>query len=143
MNLPELQNVPEILRSMPNWVQWKLTPDANGLPGKVPYIAGTGFTRKASSTKSSTWTTFDEATKNITLDNTQGIGFVVHGDAVAAEIVGFDIDGCRNPDTGDVTPWAEEIINLLDSYTEITPSQTGVRVWTKGKMNGKDHVFHL
>ena len=143
MNLPELQNVPEILTSMPNWVHWKLTPDANGAPGKVPYIAGTGFTRKASSTKSSTWTTFDEATKNITLDNTQGIGFVVHGDAVAAEIVGFDIDGCRNPDTGDITPWAEEIINLLDSYTEITPSQTGVRVWTKGKLTGKDHVFHL
>jgi hypothetical protein len=135
--------VPELLKSLPNWVQWKLTANENGVIGKVPFVAGTNFSKNAASTRSSTWKTFEEATCNITLTPTQGVGFVVHGDATKANIVGFDIDGCRNPNTGDITPWAEELINLLDSYTEVTPSQTGVRVWVVGKAPSAEHVFNL
>jgi putative DNA primase/helicase len=31
--------------------------------------------------------------------------------------------------------WADEIIQELDSYTEVTPSQKGVRVWTEGRLS--------
>jgi putative DNA primase/helicase len=138
---PILAEVPELLKSMPNWVHWKLAPNEDGEMGKVPFIVGTQ--KYASSTRSSTWTTFEEATRNASLSSTEGVGFVIHGEAVKANLVGVDLDGCRNPQTGELTPWAEKIISVLDSYTEITPSKTGVRVWVKGKLPGQDRVFHL
>jgi putative DNA primase/helicase len=58
-----------------------------------------------------------------------GIGYVLIEDN---QIVGFDLDHCRNPDTGEIDPWALELVQRLDSYTEVSPSGTGLRVWTFG-----------
>ena len=58
-------------------------------------------------------------------------------------IVGIDLDGCRHSETGKLTDWAEQIIDALDSYTEITPSQTGARVWVRGVLPTGDKVFNL
>ena len=58
-----------------------------------------------------------------------GIGFVL--DAPRDGIVGFDLDGCRNPETGRIEGWATKIINGLLSYTEISPSGTGVKIFAK------------
>jgi hypothetical protein len=138
-----LVNVPQVLKDLPNWVQWKLTPNESGELGKVPFVAGTNFAKHAASTRSATWSTFEEAIKNIELSSSQGVGFVIHGPAVEAGLVGFDLDGCRNPQTGDVTEWAQKLIDCLESYTEVTPSLTGVRIWVKGKVSGKECVFNL
>lgn len=138
-----LANVPQELKDLPNWVQWKLTRNESGELGKVPFVAGTNFTKNAASTRSATWKTFEEATKNITLSSDQGVGFVIHGPVVEAGLVGFDLDGCRNPQTGDVTDWAQKLIDCLESYTELTPSLTGVRIWVRGKVSGKECVFNL
>ena len=35
---------------------------------------------------------------------------------------GVDLDNCVNRKTGKVKPWAQEIIDYFDSYTEISPS---------------------
>ncbi len=47
---------------------------------------------------------------------------------------GIDLDRCRNPETGSVEPWAQEIITELDSYTEVSPSGTGLHVIVQGKL---------
>ncbi len=135
-----LVEVPSTLKNIPNWVSWKLV-NKDGEDSKVPFIPGT--VRHASSTDSSTWTTFDAALANTSVSNTEGVGFVIHGAAIDEQIVGFDLDGCRDPKTGEITSWAETIVNQLDSYTEITPSGLGLRVWVKGKLPGKDRVFSL
>lgn len=135
--LPEF---PALLKQIPNWIQWKLE-DINGRPSKVPYVAGTN--RHASSTDCSTWTDFQTAINGVTPSETSGVGFVIHGVATEQQIVGFDLDGCRNPETGDLTSWAEEIIDGLDSYCEVTPSQYGARVWVRGVLPGADRVFNL
>ena len=54
--------------------------------------------------------------------------------------VGIDWDDCRDPETGEI----EDLIisNLLasfDSYTEVSPSGTGLKTLIKGRLPGKDH----
>lgn len=44
-------------------------------------------------------------------------------------LVGFDCDACRDPVTGAVMPWVDDLRNHhANSYTEITPSGEGVRL---------------
>lgn len=137
-----LQEVPAILKSFPNWVTWKLELNGDGKETKVPYTPGTE--RHASSTDPSTWTDFETAVRNApVLSGSGGLGFVIHGEAAEAGIVGFDLDGCRNPETEEIAPWAESIVECLDSYTEYTPSQKGLRVWVMGTLPGKERVFNL
>jgi hypothetical protein len=130
-----LPEVPAFLKNIPNWVRWRLETGDSGKPTKVPYrIDG----RKAASTRPEDWTDYRTAVFGSKIDQTQGVGFVVNGG-----IVGFDLDGCRDPKTERLAPWAESIVDMLDSYTEVTPSQTGVRVWVRGTLPGTDKVFNL
>ena len=138
-----LPAVPQILKDIPNWVAWKMAPSADGKLTKVPFIVGSNFQRKAKSSDSATWTDFNTAVASTELNHVQGIGFVVGGRAIEAGLIGVDIDGCRNPETGEITDWADEIVQQLVSYTEITPSETGVRVWLIGKLVGDEKMFKL
>jgi primase-polymerase (primpol)-like protein len=58
--------------------------------------------------------------------NLSGIGFVV---TRHDPFVGIDLDDCRDPQTGAIEAWARQIVDHFDSLTEITPSETGLRIW--------------
>jgi len=62
-------------------------------------------------------------------DTVDGIGFQL-GDSYT----GIDLDDCRDARSGDIEPWAREIIRQLDSYTEISPSGTGIHILAKGTL---------
>ena len=47
-----------------------------------------------------------------------------------------DLDDCRNPETGDVAPWAMEIVRELDSYTEVSSSGKGLHIIVEGEKPG-------
>lgn len=47
---------------------------------------------------------------------------------------GIDLDGCRNPETGEFAQWARDIILQAKSYTEVSPSQTGVKIFCRGAL---------
>jgi len=130
----QLPEVPAFLKKIPNWLRWKLD-IVKGKETKVPYQVNG---KHASSTDPGTWADYRTAVSGVTIDSNGGVGFVVNG-----KIVGIDLDGCRNAITGVLTEWAEQIIDALDSYTEITPSQTGVRVWVRGVLPEGDKVFNL
>ena len=101
-------------------------------PKKVPYRGNHKGHAKASSTGPSTWTTFAEACqKTITEETFTGVGFVLTDDDPYA---GGDLDACRDPKTGKIDTWAQEIIDQLDTYTEVSPSGTGLRMIMHGKM---------
>lgn len=44
-------------------------------------------------------------------------------------IGGIDLDGCRNPGTGKVDEWAVEIVKRFNSYAEVSPSGTGIKIF--------------
>lgn len=120
-----LNFVPTKLKAKPNWVRWQLK-EVNGRMTKVPYQLNGN---KASSTDPATWTTFEAISKDAVMDETQGIGIMTDG-----SFIGFDLDGCRNPATGEIKEWAQRVIDALGAYTEITPSGYGVRVYVFGQL---------
>ena len=64
-----------------------------------------------------------------TANGFDGIGFVfTAGDPFA----GVDLDSCRNAVTGAIEPWAQAIIDELNTYTEVSPSGCGVKLWLRG-----------
>jgi primase-polymerase (primpol)-like protein len=55
--------------------------------------------------------------------------------------VGIDLDDCRDPQNGALTPEAQRIIAHLQSYTEVTPSGTGVRIFVRGQLPPEGRVM--
>jgi putative DNA primase/helicase len=115
--------IPSELRERPQWVAWGWEQKEDRWT-KVPVNPLTG--RRASSTDPSSWSSFDETYAFAQREGLAGIGFVVTPND---PFVGIDLDHCRNPQTGEIDFWAQEIINRFASYTEVTPSGTGVRIW--------------
>jgi replicative DNA helicase len=94
---------------------------------KLPYQTNGTL---AKSDDPTTWVSIDEARSAYEIGNFDGIGYVFHeGDPLC----GIDLDGCRDPRTGIVADWAREAILKLDSYAEVSPSLTGVKVFVLGK----------
>jgi putative DNA primase/helicase len=98
---------------------------------KVPYSAHTG--RLASSTNPATWASFIEVVAYYRAHQSRfdGIGFVVTD---ADPYVGVDLDHVIDPDTGAMDAWAVNVLSRLHSYSEISPSGTGVRIFVKGSL---------
>jgi putative DNA primase/helicase len=130
-----IENIPEQLAERPQWVCWR-TEVREGKATKVPYSPGTE--RKASSTDLMTWAKFTEALAAYESGEQpyDGIGFVF---CSADPYVGIDLDDCRDPETGEISSWAQRIINsVADSYVEASPSGTGVHIVFEGSI--KDSV---
>jgi hypothetical protein len=127
MNDP-LLNIPAELRDRPQWVVWRAEPKNDGRITKVPYAARTG--RKASTTSPGSWCSFTEARTAFeraasTPKPYSGRGFVFsHGDPFC----GVDLDKCRDATTGEIQPDPLRWAKSLASFTEISPSGTGLHV---------------
>jgi len=124
MNRP-FDIIPQLLRGRQQWVLWRYA-ERDGKLTKVPYTpAGT----PASVSDPSTWTDFETALKAYRRGGFDGIGFVLSPDD---GIVCVDLDDARNG-TG-WKPEAMEIIRLLNTYTEISPSGYGLHAWALAKL---------
>jgi putative DNA primase/helicase len=120
-------NIPEELRRLPRWVCWKMA-ERNGKPTKIPINPISG--NNAQSNNPATWSDYWTALDSMTTNGFSGIGFMFNGEG----IVGVDIDHCRDPDTGAVTELAKDIIQVLNSYTEISQSGTGIHIICRGQL---------
>jgi primase-polymerase (primpol)-like protein/uncharacterized small protein (DUF1192 family) len=124
----EPETIPETLRERDQWVCWR-EEERDGKPTKIPVTPGAGGF--ASSTESETWASFEAALEYTETAHADGVGFVFTDDD---PIVGVDLDDCRDPETGDVDDAALDIIERLDSYTEVSPSGTGYHVLIRGEL---------
>lgn len=118
--------LPVALTAIPTWVGWRWM-KRDGRLTKVPYDPHTG--RMAKSNDPATWGTYEEATAADNRYSWDGVGFVVQK---SHRITGVDLDHCIV--NGEVELWARFIVKMLDSYTEITPSGTGLRVYVLGNL---------
>jgi putative DNA primase/helicase len=86
----------------------------------------------ASSTNPKTWSTFDQAvTAYTTVNGYDGIGLTLTPDT---GLVGIDLDHCRNPDSGDIAAWTQDISGRMQAYTEVSPSGEGLRLFAKATL---------
>lgn len=125
------ENIPDVLTERPQWVCWRYEV-RDDKPTKVPYTPGT--LRRASSTDLMTWRTFTEALEAYERSEPpyDGIGYVF---CSADPFAGIDLDGCRNPETGEVAPWAQKIISdASEGYVEVSPSKSGVHIIVEGRV---------
>jgi hypothetical protein len=124
------ENIPTELQEREQWVCWKYVwNEGKGKWDKVPLNPKTG--KMARSNNPKTWSDFKTAFARYKDDlEVAGIGFVVSPDD---PFTGVDLDGCRDPVSEEIAPWAEGIISYLSSYTEVSPSGKGVRLFVKGK----------
>ena len=120
--------IPGELKVRPQWVNWRYSWDGKKWT-KHPFNPRTG--RKASSTDLLTWSSFEDVLKAYEGGGYSGVGFVFcSGDPYA----GVDLDGCRDPETGEIEAWAAKIVDELDSYTELSPSGKGLHIILKAKV---------
>lgn len=123
--------IPEELASLKQWVAWNLeTRKGSDKPTKVPYRIDRSKS-KAQSTNPQHWGCMTQALQRMKDDNLTGIGFVFNGQG----ILGIDLDDCITD--GVVADWAQEIVDTMASYTEITPSGKGLHILLKAKLEGR------
>lgn len=146
--------IPASMMDAPRWAPWRAVwNEKKKKYEKAPHRAdrpGAGLSNK--STRG--WTTFHEALQayrenlagkqSFDRDDKPvhfgGVGYLVTGSSIPGkpanvfapgELAGVDLDHCRNPATGAIDDWAAEVIAKLDSYTEVSPSGTGLRVMVR------------
>jgi primase-polymerase (primpol)-like protein len=121
-------SIPEALTVRNHWICWR-EERRNGKATKVPVDPATGG--YASIRDPDTWDSFTAARDGIEDVDAEGIGYVFTKED---DFVGVDLDGCRDPETGEIAAWAQDIIDRLDSYTEVSPSGTGYHVIVQGTL---------
>lgn len=107
--------IPGELKKRKQWVNWRSI-ERSGKATKVPFQPDG---RPAKSSDPRTWSTFESLADGL-------IGFVFAQDD---PYIGIDLDGCRNPETGKLDEWAREIVLRFGSYAEVSPSETGVKIF--------------
>lgn len=127
--LDDLHNFPEELREQPQWIVWRWG-ERDGKLQKWPTDPRTGVTN-ASDKDPGLWMSFTDAA-SVARSGAHGISGVGFCFSDGLPYCGVDLDDCRDPATGEIEEWAREIVDALDSYTEVSPNQTGVKVWVRG-----------
>jgi hypothetical protein len=134
------ENIPAGLKSAQQWATWRYVSRDNKWT-KVP-LQVDGTTSKSNDSR--TWVSFDtalEAYRSFS-NKLDGISF-----ALVRPVVGIDLDKCVNPETKVIEPWAQKIVDAIGSYTEFSPSQTGLHIYAigdlpgSGRKNGRIEVY--
>jgi putative DNA primase/helicase len=109
-------------------VCWKWATLPNGKRTKVPVNARTG--RLAKANDPATWSTYQQASRAERDGKARkvygGVGFVP---IAGGNITFIDLDHCRDAKTGEIEPWALAELERFDSYSEVSPTGTGLRIW--------------
>ena len=124
---PGFDRLPPEITNSTRAVVWNYE-ERNGKRTKVPYVPHrTADRAKVDDPK--TWGLFSDARAAVEDGKADGVGIVLGNG-----LVGIDLDGCRDPETGEVQPWASEIVDSVNSYTEISPSRSGLHILVHGSL---------
>jgi hypothetical protein len=138
----DLERLPRALAPLfvrKQWCIWRWTPKPDGTWQKPPFVA-THPDRHANIGDPSTWADYATALAAVQRGDGDGISYVLTADDPFAAI---DLDHCRD-DLGSIDVWAQLFLERgRNTYTEVTPSGTGCRIW--GLANGEKlhRMFNL
>src|SRR5271170_8281762 len=122
--------IPDELRALNQWVVWR-SEERDGKATKVPYRPGSPSTR-ASSTDPESWGSLEEALAAQESSGADGIGFVFAEDD---PYTGVDFDGCV-VEGDEINSHVAALLEQLDSYTEYSPSGTGIHCIVRAELKG-------
>lgn len=134
--------VPQSLRDRAQWLVWRSEPHAEQgkKPRKMPYYAAGGRRHGAQGTEEdrARLVNFTAAIAAMSLGKFDGVGFAFLPDDGLA---GVDLDKVINPETGEISDRALKIVQALGSYTELSPSRTGLHVIVATDLVGRFASF--
>lgn len=120
------ESLPGELKNTISWALWRRE-TRGGKPAKVPYrIDGV----RAKSNMPASWCKFDTAFMGYQ-ENTTFNGVCWMMPIEPGDFVFIDIDHCIKD--GIIEPWAQEVIDEFDSYTERSQSGNGLHILIRGK----------
>jgi putative DNA primase/helicase len=61
----------------------------------------------------------------------------------SANLTFIDLDDVRDPDTGAIEPWAMQMVETFDSWSEISVSGEGLHIFVHGRLPGDGLVNYL
>jgi putative DNA primase/helicase len=127
-------SIPDELADGRDWVAWKAIrkPDSDKLDKKPVKPDPLKFAY-ASHSDPATWGTLEWAWQAMEAHELDGVGTVFHDDN---DLIGIDLDKCRDTESGEVEGRAENIVERLDTYAEVSPSGTGIKLWLYGTLPG-------
>ena len=137
--LPVLfDQIPMELKLIPRWCLWKFMEVGESEQKKWSKIPMQANGHRASSTNEDTWTDFLTAQSTYEKGDFDGVGFVFTGED---DLIGIDIDDCVDLSTTEINEFAQDILARVQGYAEISPSGTGVKIFTRANLT-KAHVDH-
>jgi hypothetical protein len=124
-----LDGIPNDLKALSRWMLWRYDPVKNtsGEFAKVPYRANG---KRARANDERTWSDFRTIVKAYERGGWEGIGIAL-GDG----LVGVDLDNVRAED-GTLTLFAHGILDGATTYHEVSPSESGVKVFAFCDLEG-------
>lgn len=123
--------VPASLRGRPQWLLWRFEQHpGEKKPRKIPYYTNgrrrTG--EQGSPEDRAALVIYDVAARST--DGYAGVGFAfLPGDG----LIGIDLDGMIDAETGEINERGRSIIEACASYTELSPSGHGVHIIAAGE----------
>ena len=126
---PVADGIPAEMRAAKRWAPWRAVwNEKKQKYGKIPHRAARpeyGLSNKSAAG----WVSFDEAMAvyQAAPGTFAGVGYLMTG---PHGLTGIDLDHCVKD--GVLDEFAAEVVAQLDSYTEISPSGTGLHVITSG-----------
>ena len=132
---PNLDAIPEQLKSLPNWRPWRFTPPQNigDKPKKTPLCAHTLKTSN-NTTDTADCTTFENLKGMLLLEQMKpyeeqrfhGVGISLTG---ANDLLVVDIDKAINDD-GSIKDYALNVLTNIDGFVERSVSGSGFHIFT-------------
>ena len=127
--LDETLRVPDDLAELDRWAVWRSEEGR-----KIPYrVDG----RRASTTNQRDWGELHLARKTLLLGPHTGLAFCFFQED---NLVGLDLDDCLDTN-GNPKPIVQSMLaRFSDTYCEISPSGTGLKLWSRGTLPSSMNV---
>lgn len=132
MHPPIWDNMPAELAARPQWLLWKFeAKPGQAKPAKMPYYVGGGRRTgdQGSERDRQRLATLPAARRAYERGGWSGVGFAF---LPSDGLIGIDIDGAIDVDTGEVSDRCRAIVEATDSFTEYSPSGRGVHIYVQG-----------
>lgn len=132
--------IPEDLRGQARWLGWNWAKRKKKWTKPPIAVVGGGA---GSHSDPDTWAGYADALSAYRdpARRLAGMGFALTAKAKTGEVIGepceiagIDIDRCVDPETGEVSAWALDVVARMNTYAERSPSGTGIRILFRGRL---------